>query len=64
MQKSELKLWTTNKLKEVAKELHCSIYQVECYGVTDLHFYEWILEELLYRGYYPNEKKKLSFTKE
>ncbi len=42
--------WTTKKLKREAKEYHQLINVVECYGSTDLHNLDAILQELYNRG--------------
>lgn len=46
MHKSELRNWSVKKLKDTVKELHCSIYNMECYSVNDLVLYDWIIDEL------------------
>jgi len=45
-----LKDWTTSKLKQEAKGYYQSIYEVECYGSSDLQIYDGILNELYFRG--------------
>jgi hypothetical protein len=47
---------TTKELKQQAKELHQTIYQVGCYGKSDLMEYNRILEELYKRGIEPINK--------
>ena len=42
--------WTTKKLKDEAKSYHQTIYQVGCYGTSDLRMYDSILNELEKRG--------------
>jgi hypothetical protein len=51
--------WETKDLIDYAKELHCSIYNVECFGVNDLIWYEGILKELEKRGYEISENSNL-----
>lgn len=47
------------ELIEMAEGLHDMIYQVECYGVRDMHNYEGSLIELEKRGYEIHEEKTL-----
>jgi hypothetical protein len=56
--------WTDKELIDNAKELHCSIYNVECFGVNDLMWYEGICNELEKRGYEIQEQSHLSIIKE
>ena len=56
--------WETGALIDYAKELHCSIYNVECFGVNDLMWYEGILKELEKRGYEIQENSYLQIEKE
>jgi hypothetical protein len=56
--------WTDKELIDNVKELHCSIYNVECFGVNDLMWYEGILKELEKRGYEIQENSYLQIEKE
>jgi len=42
--------WTNKKLKEEAKSYYQSIYQLECFGTSDLRVYASICDELEKRG--------------
>jgi len=55
--------WTDKELIDNVKELHCSIYNVECFGVDDLKWYEGICKELEKRGYEIEEESYLNITK-
>lgn len=46
----DFKKWTIKQLKDEAKALHQTIYQVGCYGCKDLIMYDSILNELESRG--------------
>jgi hypothetical protein len=50
---------TDKELIDSAKELHCSICNVECFGVNDLKRYEGVLKELEKRGYEISENSNL-----
>jgi len=52
--------WTTAKLKQEAVSYHQTIYEVGCYGRSDLMMYDGILAELDNRGI--NISTKLSFN--
>ena len=56
--------WKTKDLIDYAKELHCSIYNVECFGVNDLMWYDGICKELEKRGYEIQENSYLQIEKE
>ena len=43
---TDIRDWTTKKLKDEARGYHQSIYVSECYGSSDLHMYDAILSEL------------------
>ncbi len=42
--------WDTRKLKKIAKECYCAIYETECYSRKDLMELDGILNELKKRG--------------
>lgn len=42
--------WTTKKLKDMAKSLDFTIYEVGCYGTRDLKTLEGVTRELQSRG--------------
>ena len=46
MNKENLKTWNKKKLLETVKALHNSIYNIECYSVSDLLFYDILLNEV------------------
>jgi hypothetical protein len=54
----------TRKLKILAYNLYQSIYNDDCYSLSDLKWLEVIENELLSRGYAINEfKKRIRFIK-
>ena len=53
-----------DQLKDLAIDLHDSIYNIQCYGVRDLIEHEAILNELDRRGYEIEEGSILKFEKE
>jgi hypothetical protein len=56
--------WTDEELMNEVKSLHDIIYNVECFGVNDLMWYELILKELEKRGYEIQEDSYLQIEKE
>ncbi len=53
--------WTTEELKEEAISYHQSIYEVQCYGSSDLRMLSGILAELENRGV--EIKENISFQR-
>ncbi len=53
--------WTTKKLKEEAISYYQTIYEVECYGTSDLRMLNGIMIELENRGVEIKENKGISF---
>lgn len=45
MKKEELKELNDDELIELFQELNDSIYEIECYGMSDLILLSWVLEE-------------------
>ena len=56
--------WKDKELNDVVKALHCSIYNVESFGVNDLMWYEAICQELEKRGYEIKKESYLKINKE
>lgn len=56
--------WTDKKLIDTAKELYCSINTTECYGVSDVLWYDGICNELEKRGYEIKEDSYLNIRKD
>jgi hypothetical protein len=53
--------WTTKKLKDEAKSYHQTIYEVGCYGTSDIRIYEALLNELSERGIEFSMRTTLNF---
>lgn len=60
---SNLKDMTVKELKEQAKALCDSIYNLECFGTRDLILYDATLAELESRGYEVIERRVLKIIK-
>lgn len=54
--------WTTKKLKQESKDYHQTIYEVGCYGSSDIRRLEGILKELDSRGVDFTISTRLSFN--
>lgn len=55
---------TDDELIAETKSLNSLIYELECYGVSDVMRLESALSELERRGYIVNEKTELVFEKQ
>lgn len=54
---------TDKVLIQTIKELHGSINILECYGTSDLLYFELVAHELERRGYVLTEQKSLNVNK-
>lgn len=60
---TDLKTWTTIKLKKRAMSLYSAIYHTECFSSHDVNDFMAIESELESRGYEFKESKTLSIVK-